>query len=150
MNGLIVSDREIETIRCRHSGNVIDDVIEGTYSVLNRSDMVIEHAEEMKSLILPEAAQNIFAKAAASLRWDEEELPINPVDLNRAKRYEDKAPDLFTTFNRVQENIIRGGVRGKNKNGGRLHTRAVNSVGENIRLNKALWTLSEEMKALMA
>jgi len=59
-----------------------------------------------------------------------------------------KLPDLWTTFNTVQENLIRGGLRGRTAKGNRTSTRAVKGVSENVRLNKALWTLAEKMAQL--
>ncbi|BBL77542.1 DUF932 domain-containing protein [Methylomagnum ishizawai] len=149
-NGLIVSDSEIETIRARHSGNIVDDVIEGTYHVIERAPEVAGKVEQFRGLVISEPMQNAFAKAALELRYEPEEAPIQPAQLNRPRRSEDRGDDIWRTFNRVQENMIQGGIRGKNKNGGRMSTRAVNSVGENVRLNKALWTLAEEMRRLVA
>lgn len=151
-NGLIVADSEVETIRCRHSGNVIDNVIEGTYRIIDRAPQVAGIVEDMRGLALPVPAQEAFAKAALQLRWDDESgdhAPVKAEQLNRPRRSDDKGGDLWKTMNRVQENLIRGGVSGRNAKGGRTTTRAVNSVGENVRLNKALWTLAEEMRKIM-
>jgi len=63
---------------------------------------------------------------------------------------DDRAPDLWTTFNRVQENIIKGGVRGRNATGKRTTTRAVNGIDQGVKLNRALWVLAEEMRKLKA
>jgi hypothetical protein len=51
-------------------------------------------------------------------------------------------------FNRVQENLIKGGVAGRAATGRRTTTRAVGGVTENVKLNKALWTLADSMAAL--
>lgn len=149
-NGLIVADSVLDTVKCRHSGNIIDNVIEGTFSIIDNMPKVQQDIEEMRQIALPAPIQNAFAKAAAGLRWDENALPIEPAQLNRSFRAADQAPDIFTTMNRIQENIIRGGIRGRNANNGRMTTRAVNSVTENVRLNKAIWALAEEVKSLMA
>lgn len=147
-NGLIVSDSEIETIRTRHNGDVVGQVIEGTYQIIDRAPEVAGKVEGMRALVLPEPAQQAFAKAALELRYEPEAAPIQADQLNRPRRAEDRGADLWHTFNRIQENMIRGGIRGRNASGGRMSTRAVNSVSENVRLNKALWTLAEEMKTL--
>ena len=55
---------------------------------------------------------------------------------------------LFRSFNRVQENIIKGGVRGRSTTGRRLSTRAVGGVNENVKLNRALWTLADGLAGL--
>lgn len=149
-NGLIVADSTIETVKVRHSGNVVDSVIEGTFRVIERVPEAQHSVESMQSIQLPERAQAAFANAALALRWDGDQAPIQAEQLNRIRRTEDRGADLWRTFNRVQENMIQGGLRGRNSSGGRMSTRAVGSVGENVRLNKALWTLAEEMRGIMS
>jgi len=58
--------------------------------------------------------------------------------------YQDKP---FFWFNNP---IIQGGLRGINRNGGRMSTRQVTGVSENVRLNRALWSLGVEMARLAA
>jgi hypothetical protein len=60
----------------------------------------------------------------------------------------DYKDDLWTTFNRVQENLINGGVRGRSATGRRMSTRAVGGVNENVKLNKALWSLADGLAQL--
>jgi hypothetical protein len=88
-------------------------------------------------------------------RW--EDLAAAPVRANKLltlKRSEDAKPTLWNTFNTVQENLIKGGQKdfGKRKaDGSRMpRTRAVKGIDGNIGLNKALWHLAEQMKALKA
>lgn len=147
-NGLIVADSTFETIRTRHSGNVVDDVIEGAYRVIENSELIGSRVEEFRSVQLTDYQQLAFANSALRLRWDDE-APIRGEDLLRLRRSADRGSDAFVTFNRIQENMIRGGLRGRNANGGRTTTRAVNSVSENVRINKALWTLTEALVDLV-
>lgn len=64
------------------------------------------------------------------------------------RRFEDRDPSLWTTFNVVQENLIRGGLKGVGSTGRNMTTRAVASVHENVKLNKALWNLTQKMAEL--
>ena len=57
----------------------------------------------------------------------------------------DGSRDIWKTFNVIQENIIRGGVRGTNAKNRTMKTRAVTSVQNDININKALWKLTEEL-----
>ncbi len=70
------------------------------------------------------------------------------------RRHDDNKSDLWATFNRVQENVIKGGLRGVTvkANGERQNrkTREVNGIDQNVRLNRALWTLAEKMAELKA
>jgi len=151
MNGMVVSDGQIDTVRVRHSGNVVDNVIEGTYRILDETPKALEHMSAMQSVGLSGAEKNIFADAAKELRWNSDEFEIRNEDLLRPRRYEDKGNDLWTAFNVVQEKTLRGGVHVRNKEK-RTVRRAgeVKSVTENVRLNKALWSLAEKMAELKA
>lgn len=68
----------------------------------------------------------------------------------QARRFDDRALDLWTTFSRVQENMIKGGLHGRNGNGRSMTTRAVTGIDQNVKLNRALWVLAEEMRKLKA
>lgn len=155
LNGMVVKSSDLGSISVRHSGNIIDQVIEGSYKIVDEMPRVLDQVGEFKEIkMLPEEA-NLFAKAALELRYPTAEdgnqvTPIVPEQLLRVRRREDQDASLWSTFNRVQENFIKGGLRGRSTTGGRMSTRAINSVSEDIRLNKALWVLAESMKALKA
>jgi len=149
-NGLICGDT-VEDFRVRHSGNVVGNVIEGAFQVLDEFERVDRSKDTMKQIELRPEHQQAFARAALSLRYDpEENVPIEPHQLNQVRRVDDRGADLWRTFNRVQENLVRGGLSGRNANGRRTTTREVRGVSENLRLNRALWTLAEEMARLSA
>jgi len=70
-----------------------------------------------------------------------------------SNRAADKGNDIWKTFNRIQENLIKGNVRYDRYNEagryqGRGRTREVKSIDGNLKLNQALWTLAEEMAKL--
>ena len=149
-NGLICGDT-VEDFRVRHSGNIVGNVIEGAFRILNEFEQVDASKGIMQGITLKPEQQGIFARAALQLRYDEDEKPpIEADQLNETRRFDDRGPDLWRTFNRVQENMIQGGLQGTNANGRRMTTRQVTGVNENIRLNRALWTLADEMAKLAA
>jgi hypothetical protein len=146
-NGLIAGS-VCDDIRIRHNKNVVDNVIDGCTRVLDNIQLADERIDAYKGINLTEAESTEFAKAALQLRWDDGAAPITPDSVLRAKRWEDRKPDLWTTFNRIQENMVRGGVRGHTTTGKRTTTREVGGVNENVRLNKSLWTLADAMAQL--
>lgn len=149
-NGLICGET-VEDLRIRHSGsNILDDVIEGAYRIVGKFEQVDSAKALMRSIELNPRQQNAFANAALALRYDpEDNIPILGHQLNLARRDEDRGDDLWRTFNRVQENIMQGGLQGFNRNGGKVTTRKVTGLSENVRLNRGLWTLAEEMAKLL-
>ncbi len=58
-------------------------------------------------------------------------------------------PDLYTQFNVVQENILRGGVPGLNKDGQIRLSRPVNNIEKSNRINSELWGLLERTGELV-
>lgn len=64
--------------------------------------------------------------------------------------FEDRASDMWTTFSRVQENMIKGGLRGRSSNGRATTTRAVTGIDQNVKINRVLSVLAEEMRKLKA
>lgn len=147
-NGM-VSGEASHDIRVRHSGDIVGNVIEGAYSVLEHFDQVTESRERMRSVTLSDGEQLAFARAALRLKY-EDSAPIEAEQLNRARRVDDRGGDLWRTFNRTQEALVRGGVRGRSANGNRTTTRAITGISENVAMNRALWTLAEEMAKLKA
>lgn len=146
-NGLI-SGSIGNDIRVRHNGSVVDNVIEGCTRILDDIQLTVDHVEQFKAVSLSAEEQNVFANAALQLKYDDGAAPITANGLLQVRRWGDTGSDLWTTFNRAQEALIRGGVRGRSANGRRVTTRAVTGVNENVRLNKALWSLAEQMAAL--
>lgn len=161
-NGLIVSDGTIETIKIGHKGNVVPDVIEGAYRVLNQCGRALTAQTQWAALTLSPPEAMILAEAAHELRFERDPVTlapltaIKPEQLLDVRREGDAARDLWTTFNVVQENCIRGGMeaRAERKPGqrrGRMTTaRPVNGIDQDVKLNKALWSLAEKMAALKA
>lgn len=155
-NGLVAGDT-FKQVRVRHQGDIVGNVIEGTYEVMKEAAKLLEHADQMGGLGLSQPEKIIFAEAAHQLRFGEDDSlvkeAIKPEQFLRPRRYQENGKnDLFTVFNVVQENTIKGGLsgwardeRGRAK---RASTREIKSIDQNNALNKALWTLAEKMMEL--
>ena len=153
-NGLVVG-KVVEDIRIPHKGNVQGEVIEGAFRVLDEFEAAQASAEGMKALTLEPEEQGAFATAALALRFGERTdnqppPPITAEQLVEARRPEDLGRSLWSTFQRVQENVMRGGQIGRSAQGRRLHTRPVGSIDRGVSLNRALWMLAEEMRRISA
>lgn len=146
-NGMVAGDT-VEDIRVPHRGNITHDVIEAAYTIVEDFDKVHESIDTMKSIqLLPEESE-IFARAALALKYDDEHTPVSERQVLLPKRFEDKKNDLWTTFNRAQENLIKGGQKGFATTGKRTTTRPVQSIDNNVKLNKGLWILADQMAKL--
>jgi hypothetical protein len=154
-NGLFTGDTFNE-VKVRHSGDAMGEVIEGAFTVLEEAPRVCQQVEAMKAIALSPEESVIFAKAAHVMRFpnatEQAPAPIPAVQLLAPRRHEDAGSALWSTFNRVQENVIRGGQHGRTINaiGQRRRTtvREVNGIDQTRALNRAMWTLAEEMARL--
>lgn len=158
-NGMVVPDGICETVRVPHSGKVIERVRSGAFQVLDGLTRVVESRDGMRSVQLSVRESVAFAKAALQLRFEAKSAgegeavappPVTEASVLRARRGADDASDLWSTLNRVQENLIRGGLRGRSAAGQRMTTRAVTGIDQDVKLNRALWTLADEMRKLKA
>ena len=147
-NGLIAGN-VCEDVRVRHSGRVVHDVIEGSFRVLDEVSAAAERIDAYKSIELAPQEQLLLANSALALRWDDK-APVTAQAVLQPRRWEDRKGDLWTTFNRIQENLVRGGVSGRGATGRRMTTREVAGVNENVKLNRALWSLADGMAQLKA
>ena len=153
-NGLVVGE-VTNDIRIPHKGNIQNDVIEGAFRVLEDFEAVDASADAMKALTLRPEEERAFATAALALRYGERKdgqppAPITVYQLIEPRRPEDLGNSLWTSFQRIQENSLRGGQPGRGSQGRRMQTRPVASIDRTVSLNRALWMLAEEMRKLKA
>lgn len=144
-NGAIVGDT-FESFSIRHMGytdQAVSDAIDGIVEVLPATHTQIEGWRRLE-LDPPE----IKAYAESVVELLDTNAEIRPDTMIQARRYADNGNDLWTVFNRAQENIIRGGMRQRNESGRVSRRRAVTSIDKNVSLNRALWSLTEKMAAL--
>ena len=150
-NGLVCGDT-VADVRVPHKGDVAGQVIEGAYQVLHGFDRALESRESMQAITLDEGEAEVFARAALSLKYDDPDkpAPITESQILMPRRFDDRRPDLWMTFNRVQENLTKGGLHGRSANGRRQQTRPVQGIDSDVRLNRALWLLADGLRQLKA
>ena len=150
-NSMIAGER-FEEVRVPHKGGIQDQIIEGVYTVAEDFPRLIDATETMKDTRLSEDEQRVLADASLVARYGEDESPVRPDQIIAPLRREDVGQSLWSTFNVIQENMIRGGLDGRRTNAeGRIRrgqTRAINGIDQNVGLNRALWTLAEGMQRL--
>lgn len=149
-NGMMVESEKIDSLSIRHTGNrnLLDSVIDVTAEVVRETPKVMEQIHRFKSLMLSNDEQRAFAVSALEL--SDSTIKIDPSRLLSIRRYADKGQadgtnSIWKTSNIIQENLIRGGVRGINSKGRFMRTRELKCVAKDININKALWKLTEEL-----
>lgn len=156
LNSCVAMAFQMETHKIRHAGlkTVAAKVIDATYRVVADADRALEAPDKWSRIQLGQDEQMAFAKSAHIVRFGDEPTPIVPEQLLDVRREGDQGADLWTVFNRVQENSLRGGLHatrvledGRRR---RMQSRPIKAIDSTVHVNRALWTLAEEMAALKA
>lgn len=158
LNGMVAKLSSLDALKVRHSGDVQSKVIEGTYTVLQDAEAALAAPQDWSRIQLGSEERMLLAESAHRLRFQNSEgeitTPIKPHQLLEARRSADQNRDLWTTFNVLQENAIKGGIvgRGRDANNRRIKrtSRAVNGIDQDVRLNRELFTLAAKMAELKA
>lgn len=146
-NGLVCGTA-LDDVRVPHRGDAAARVVDGAFTVLDGFRKVAVATDAMKRLPLDADEQAAYARATAVLRFGPERTPVAPEQLLTVRRPEDLGDSLWSTFQRVSENALRGGLPGRSAGGRRVRTRPVEGIDRSVMLNRALWVLAEEMARL--
>ena len=168
----MVADSTVASLSIQHKGNIVEDVLEGSFQIIGQSQKALGTVENWSGLTLTAGEQGAFAEAARELRFADNEgtitTPITSAQLLAPRREADAngpwqgrnrwgsslavgpKTDLWHTMNVVQENVIKGGLSGiaRDENGRRkrrVTTREVSGIDQDVKLNRALWRLAERM-----
>lgn len=150
-NGLMVSS-DLFNFSHRHIGFNETSFLESAHKIVNGAGEIAAHVDKFKEIELTPDERGVFAMAALNVAYDEpEKAPIFADRLLTERRMDDKGKDLWTTYNVIQENLMKGGLRGKSIATGKpQRTREVKSIDKDIKLNKALWVLTSKMAEIKA
>jgi hypothetical protein len=151
LNSLVSQTSTVDEVKIRHSGDALGKVIEGTYSVLQSAEKLLAAPQDWSQIKLSDDVRRAFAVGAHVERFADHEGNINtavkPEQLLIPRRADDRANDLWTTFNVIQENAMRGGItaigRDANNRRRRTTTREIGGIDQNVKLNKGLWAMAE-------
>ena len=125
-NGLIRFDQHAETEKIKHIEVNARDLDRFVISMNSKASQLLTEVNEMKHKGLSLEDMRKLAHEAARLRYNNLD-DINIDDLLIVNRVEDESNDLWTIFNRIQENL----------------THDVKNMNEDIRINQQLFTLVE-------
>jgi hypothetical protein len=128
-NGLIAFDKHGESTKIKHTEINYKNLSNFIASVNNKTNKILESfgVLQNKALTVDEARQ--FAYQAAKLKQREDEITDAMIsDLLQVNRVEDEGNDLWTVFNRIQENL----------------TADVTNFNTDIILNQKLFSLADQ------
>lgn len=146
-NGLVVASSNLGELCVTHRGNIIEEVLDASFGLIERAPEVAHQINQWQGLILNPTKQLAFAKDVrdfASLGRSQ----VEPESLIEARRpaddcAEDGSRDLWKTMNVVQENLIKGGQIYTTADGKTRTSRQVKAVHADELINRRLWTATE-------
>jgi Domain of unknown function (DUF932) len=159
LNGMVASEGTVASVHVKHVGDrkrILDNVVEGAFQVVNQSDKVLEAPRKWSGIELSQDERLALAESARVVRFGDSEghvdTPIQARQLLIPRRPADQGNDLWKTFNVLQENAVRGGLsamgRDAHNRPHRVTSREVRGIDQDVKLNRALWLLAENMAQL--
>lgn len=154
-NGLVVGAM-LDGFSVRHCHADAGEVLAASLKLADSVPLIRESIRAMQGQVLSLTRQLEFAEQAALLRFGLEGCPgLEPARLLQARRYADVDAradgvcSLWQVFNRVQECLVKGGLRlpPLDRFGSRRSLRAVSGIDGNTRLNRSLWDLAVSFAA---
>src|SRR3546814_4718650 len=103
-----------QQISVHHKGDIVSDVIDGAFTVVDGFAQIIEARDEMKAITLTNAEQHVLARAAIVAKYGEPNtenrfieskggFPVTADQVLTPRRHDDNTSDLWMTFNRSEE-----------------------------------------------
>ncbi|WP_320442711.1 integrase arm-type DNA-binding domain-containing protein [Herbaspirillum sp. alder98] len=150
MDAWFVNAKLADSTRAMRKHIIDRDILPVFRNRLLGFDELQQAREAMQATNLDEGEASVFARVALALKYDDplKPAPVTESQILMPRRFDDRRLDLWSVFNRTQENLTQGGLRARSANGRRLQTRAVQGIDQNIRLNRALWLLADGMRQL--
>ena len=113
-NGLVIADESFEDYSIRHMGYDFEALQSLITEMVSNLDLTVESMNKMKQIELDEEQQLELAKKLLDIRLEGTGNAYDdyqPKSINYSQRKEDNGVDLWSVFNRQQENIIEGNFR---------------------------------------
>lgn len=144
-NGMIAGGKE--ALRIRHMGHTMEEVISQIRGVAENFQTAYAKVDAFKCKILSEGEIRDFARKANEIRTELKLRAIgDPMELLVPRRSEDAGSDLWSVFNRVQENLMKGGLNLAWTADDKRHraSRPIRNIVQNVDANRKLWAMAEE------
>lgn len=144
-NGMVVCETAFPGLRLSHKGSLAE-IVAASLEVAKKLPELGTLVGRLKETHVNAMQRVDFAARAIAVRYGDKK-PLEPADVLYVRREQDKAEDLWTLFNIVQENIMRGGQIGVLENGTIRRMQPITGLSSGIGVNERLWELAMEYAA---
>lgn len=137
-NGLWLGKKEMD-IKLYHRGaNLANEVIEGSFKIIKQARTIAQDIQELEHKEMATDRRIAFANQALRIRFGDRS-PISAEQALKYHRSEDSTNTFWNIFNRVQENVLNGGMWGRSANGKQRKIRAISGMDKAANFNSRLW-----------
>lgn len=142
-NGLVIKTQDFGGFRERHTRLTNEDVKNLLEEKTALAQSTVEKINRWSGIQMTPAQMRQFAADAILLRVnsDRQVEDHEVLSILEPKREEDRISSLWHVYNRVQENLIKGGF-----NLGERNARAITNPIVDLTLNQGLWQLAESFE----
>jgi hypothetical protein len=140
-NGLVLGEH-LQQTKFIHMGDYLDQLMEQVVMMVEKQDQTFAALDRMKTIELKPLDAVDMAQEALALRFPEE-ANVVPINFLQPRRAEDLGTSLWTRWNVLQENILKGGVPVINEKGQARLSAPVAHIERSTKLNQDLWDLAE-------
>jgi methionine-rich copper-binding protein CopC len=148
-NMLVIPSQSFVHHSIVHKGFNKQKVVSAINEVTSYIENIKEEVANFKTINLTLPEQRMLANAAIDMRFDTETHYIEADELLKVNYEEDHVPTLWSTYNRIQEAVIRGGVKMKNLATNKSYTsKAINGIDATLNLNKKLFSAVQQVASL--
>jgi len=143
-NGMVVSSGPHAGFKALHLHLDAEGIKKLAGDMSKMLDSAAQQVEAFKTRMVTKIEAATLANYAIEVRYrGYKSVPVEAKELLTVRRKADEADDLWTVFNRVQENVVRGGVATR---AGRK-SRGVTSFHLDVDVNRRLWAGAEALFA---
>lgn len=150
-NGIIVADSTVATVRLGHHKLDMDTVLNSAHAILGQAEVVAGTIDQWKARkVSVDEAVNL-GKVGLELRWgSREEAPVDAFQVAmHCRRNDDADMNLWNVFNRVQENVLRSGLKAirmqPSRNQLMRSPRSLRALDATVKINRGLWDAAAEI-----
>lgn len=144
-NGMIVSDGVLGQVSVAHRSNAAQIVGDQSIGFMGQIDHIEDRVRRFMDRVLSPLEQGQLAETAAQIRWgNDRPRGLDHHNLLIGRRFEDSGDTLWAVLNRIQENVVKGGVN-LNRVGRQSSTRTLRSVTDDARVNARLWEAADAL-----
>jgi hypothetical protein len=137
LNGMTVMDAGMR-FGVRHVGRELTgNFLQAVQAVTGQFARVVETARTWQNIELTSEQMRQFSQEAVRLRGTT--IAVEQHNVLFARRPLDQGMDLWSVFNRAQENLTRGGAQGRSPGGAWRTVPPIKSLAVDIDFNKKLW-----------